>query len=271
MWRWVLRNWLSALLGIVALVTLTICLYCLLKCYSHECDDCARYHPVEHAVRHWLISVITDPIKLFTAALTIATVAMWVAMRDTLKQTKRSVDAYVEAERGRMMFERFEWQMSGASYYAVFRNIGRMVATVRGFRVVFGDEVTPYIPGGFEEFILPGKKFIAGADEKARTLAFYPVPARIVEAVRGKQPISVTFNVLYETLSGGFFQLYYASTMEMKDGAYVIDGAIAREYPVSREFASELLFDPSGLEYLQRILREQEEWSAKQGIVSPED
>ena len=41
-------------------------------------------------------------IALFTVVLTVATVAMWFAMRDTLKETRRSVDAFVDKERGIM-------------------------------------------------------------------------------------------------------------------------------------------------------------------------
>ncbi|MBK6341858.1 MAG: hypothetical protein IPF41_04515 [Flavobacteriales bacterium] len=191
-----------------------------------------------------------------------------VLTREANAETKRSVDAYVAAERGRMNFVRFDMHPSGATYVAVFRNIGRTAATVRAFKVTFNDNPTPYIPGGFEEFIRPGKKFYGGFHEKARDVAFYPVPPHIMDMVRAKRPVTIGLHVLYEAFGGAFFELNHAFTMELKDGVYSAGGAVTMDVPFGREFAAGLLYDFKGMAYLERLDAERKEWDAKQGAQS---
>lgn len=178
-------------------------------------------------------------------------------------ETRRSVDAFVEAERGRMIFERFEWHPSGLLYHVAFRNVGRSVAVVRGFRVLFNDEITPYVSGGFEGFVRPGKRIITGTDEAAIASAFYPVPVSVAKAIMGLQPVSVTFNLLYEGLGGVLFQLNHGFHLEMEEGMLVASGEVSMEVPIPKELAGDILYQGDGLAYVQRIVAEQSAWEGR--------
>lgn len=101
--RWArrLRWWIDRRVGIISLLLLTLLVAVTIYLYcNYSCEG--QHNPYQYCeVCGWLRWVLYEPILLFTAVLTIATIGMWFVMWKTLNATRESVNAFVSSERGR--------------------------------------------------------------------------------------------------------------------------------------------------------------------------
>ncbi|QQR85737.1 MAG: hypothetical protein IPJ76_14170 [Flavobacteriales bacterium] len=201
---------------------------------------------------------------VFTAVLTVVAVwqiALWRRANATAEKASaeatRSVDAYMDAERGRMVYESFEWHEGGDSFRVVCRNFGRSVAIVRGLRICLSREEVPHTPGGYESFVRPGKKFVGGIDGD-KDIPYYPVTKAIRDRVVRGDILDVEIMVLYEAMGGTFFEMQHSIRIGRVEGEWTTANVMSTDYPLTRELAMQLLYDPTAMDYFERIASELE-------------
>lgn len=125
----------------------------------------------------------------------------------TADETKRSVDAFLRAERGRLMFDHMEWSEFHVGCTIWFKNIGKRAVIVRAFEAQYEPEGTampkhaPFNPSlGFYQVVEPDGFFIAGIDDSAVEITYHLPSDEIRERLRSKKGIYIMFQILYEPI-----------------------------------------------------------------------
>lgn len=140
------------------------------------------------------------------ASLDISKEARQIAI-DGLAETKRSVDAFLRAERGRLMFDHMVWSEYHVGCTIWFKNIGKRAVIVRAFEAQYEPEGTrlpdhnPFKPAlGCYRVVEPGDFFIAGIDPSAEETTHHLPSTEIRERLRSNKGIYIMFQIMYEPL-----------------------------------------------------------------------
>ncbi|MBL7984015.1 MAG: hypothetical protein JNM91_03410, partial [Flavobacteriales bacterium] len=132
-------------------------------------------------------------------------------------ETKRSVDAYVDTERGRLVYDREEWGAYNLSFKVWFRNVGKNPVIVRFFDALYqpryeGVPLVAIMPGrlvSLHHVILPGEYFIAGVskEEGCHPFTYKAIPKAVTEGFAKRAEMCADFTILYDTIPAKSFLL----------------------------------------------------------------
>ncbi len=166
---------------------------------------------------------------------------------EALKASTAATSAYLEVERARIVFDRFDWYTTGKAFDVHFVNMGG-AGIVRGFTIDFnpvnGDPM-PYFPiGGINSYIGSGDDFIAGYAEKSPLFLAVPVPDFMTKQVVSREEHSVIITILYADNTNTFHEERYHISLIPSGGGGFISMVVSHIHlPMSQAMSNKLLYE----------------------------